>query len=839
MQKRHAVTNVCVTGALLLGYAVSLSAEQLPIKVYTDADGLSHNRVRRIMRDSRGFLWFCAGDRVSRYDGNRFFTYDLGVGPSDIIEGAPGIYWLASYGNGVYRFTASAPPNSPSRMTKFSMGTAPASNFINVLFRDHLGRIWAGTDNGLYVSKVNEGESEFHRVDLGIQAPEGVLIEVGAFAEDREGSIWIGTAQGPVRRLPDGRMILYEPPLPDRMRFVRGLLADVDGRVWIGHSSGLIVLLPEPASNVTSGGSFSKRILPKVAHRTSAEGNLQLPTGPERWNWLEVEGLGLRAVRAIKQFSDGTIMVGTYGAGLYIFSEGRLRGYTTAHGLSENTVYTFAEDLEGNRWMGTAAGGVMKLLRSGFTGYSEPDGVAREGVVSIFETTSGQVCVVTLKGRIDLFDGHRFTGIRLDLPPAVSVSSGVGRENYPAIQDHTEEWWVASGGGIHRFQRVNQFADLARIRPKRIYAPRGLTETDILFEDSRGDIWFGMRSGHQLDGGIFRWERSADAVRLYSQSDGLPPFAWPQSFAEDAAGNVWIGLYEGGVLRYASGRFQRLTAAHGVPAGMIRSLYCDSRGRLWLGTNVAGAVRIEDPASDHPRVVTYSIAQGLATNNVLGITEDKWGRIYLGTSRGVDRLDPANGVIRHFTSADGLKSGEVTTAYRDRSGGLWFGTSHGPIAAASRSGGQIRPARYLDFGNTRWRVSHASLRIGRCEDRRDSLESRTDSSSRGLLRDEFQSGRHSAVPIQTCAWSEPGVEHGIRTAWSRFCQPRSGPLPFRGACAECRRNGKRKACHRRILHFAANLEARMVYRFYGVSGGINRIRSSPPPVGKAARTGTG
>src|SRR4030095_3516850 len=104
MQMRHAVTNVCVTGALLLGYAVSLSAEQLPIKVYTDADGLSHNRVRRIMRDSRGFLWFCAGDRVSGYDGNRFFTYDLGVGPSDIIEGAPGTYWLASYGNGVYRF---------------------------------------------------------------------------------------------------------------------------------------------------------------------------------------------------------------------------------------------------------------------------------------------------------------------------------------------------------------------------------------------------------------------------------------------------------------------------------------------------------------------------------------------------------------------------------------------------------------------------------------------------------------------------------------------------------------------------------------------------------------
>ncbi len=37
-------------------------AERLPIKTYTVADGLAHNEVNKIVRDSRGFLWFCTAE---------------------------------------------------------------------------------------------------------------------------------------------------------------------------------------------------------------------------------------------------------------------------------------------------------------------------------------------------------------------------------------------------------------------------------------------------------------------------------------------------------------------------------------------------------------------------------------------------------------------------------------------------------------------------------------------------------------------------------------------------------------------------------------------------------
>jgi signal transduction histidine kinase len=87
--------------------------------------------------------------------------------------------------------------------------------------------------------------------------------------------------------------------------------------------------------------------------------------------------------------------------------------------------------------------------------------------------------------------------------------------------------------------------------------------------------------------------------------------------------------------------------------------------------------RLDNPTTDRPRFVTYTTADGLSSNEVWSITEDRWGRIYLGTARGVDRLDPVTGRIKRYTTADGLVQGDLRVALRDRHGDLWFVTNHG------------------------------------------------------------------------------------------------------------------------------------------------------------------
>src|SRR5262249_10224737 len=112
-------------------------------------------------------------------------------------------------------------------------------------------------------------------------------------------------------------------------------------------------------------------------------------------------------------------------------------------------------------------------------------------------------------------------------------------------------------------------------------------------------------------------------------------------------------------------------------SGMIRSLYLDKSGRLWIASGQGGISCLEDVTANRLHFKGYTMREGLSSDDVWSITEDQWGRMYAGTGRGLDRLDPQSGTIIHYTSADGLAKGKVEEAFRDRHGTLWFGTSQG------------------------------------------------------------------------------------------------------------------------------------------------------------------
>ena len=72
-------------------------AERLPARAYTTADGLGHDRVLCVVQDSRGILWFCTVDGLSRFDGHSFVNYGErqglpGVPVYSFIESRPGVY---------------------------------------------------------------------------------------------------------------------------------------------------------------------------------------------------------------------------------------------------------------------------------------------------------------------------------------------------------------------------------------------------------------------------------------------------------------------------------------------------------------------------------------------------------------------------------------------------------------------------------------------------------------------------------------------------------------------------------------------------------------------------
>ena len=114
-----------------------------------------------------------------------------------------------------------------------------------------------------------------------------------------------------------------------------------------------------------------------------------------------------------------------------------------------------------------------------------------------------------------------------------------------------------------------------------------------------------------------------------------------------------------------------------APRGWARDLFLDSRGRLWIASTGDGLRRIDETNSENLKFIAYTPAEGLTSVATASVTEDAFGRIYVGTWRGVDRITPETGQIENFTVADGLPASFVENAHRDRQNNLWFGTNEG------------------------------------------------------------------------------------------------------------------------------------------------------------------
>jgi signal transduction histidine kinase/ligand-binding sensor domain-containing protein len=686
---------------LLPGTSGRVQAQRLPIKTYTTADGLWSSSIRYLMRDSHGFIWFCTRDGLSRFDGYRFVNYKIGNDSSSfdvsyLIETRKGIYWIAINGGGLYRFD----PNAASSFTGPIQTEATVDDdgrvplhaemisrvSFGAFYEDREGNLWAGCD-ALLLIEDNNGQVTFRQVELNLPQNLKLLFGINAIVEGQDGSLWLSTNHGLMRRLPDGRVAHFSVHPEANFDVVAALLEDRDGRIWIGHNSGLYVFKPQSLSALAASGPFPTRslkthqpvrrdnqlLLPDVAgEAVDCTSLMDLSTVTQGRSMLSPGG---KKIWAIYQTSDRRVWIGT-DTSLVVFDGQRFQGYTSAQSVVETPLGPDAEDMDGDLWIASLSG-PMRLSAQGLTTYDRANGLTDARIQSIYEDHNGSLHVINGDSFISRLDERRFNSTR----PKIPLDAKPGWTSNVAFLDHAGEWWFLTSYGLYRFARVSRVEDLAHRQPTALYTERdGLKTKSVycMFEDSRGDLWISTR--YSTEGslnGLTRWQRSTETFHTFAEADGLPPMQSASSFAEDRAGNLWFGFYQGGLVRYAAGRFTAFTTDDGLPEGLITGLYVDHAGHLWLTSSSGGLSRIDDPAAKHLHFVSYTTKEGLSSNNARCITEDLSGLIYVGTVRGVDRLTPDTGSIKHFTVSDGLASDFVNTAYRDRRGVLWFGTFNG------------------------------------------------------------------------------------------------------------------------------------------------------------------
>jgi signal transduction histidine kinase/streptogramin lyase len=434
-----------------------------------------------------------------------------------------------------------------------------------------------------------------------------------------------------------------------------------NGKLWAGTwFAGLFELEPKLLPPQDSG--LSVRNGP-FSHHTTADGAV------------------IGTIQDLHQSLDGHLWIAaardystSLGGGLFKFDGQKFRRYGKEQGLTNDSVKCLEADNEGNLWLG-GGGGAMKITGNGFTAYGEPDGLSR-GPIAMIENRSGELCAISERGMLTHhFEDGRFISTRFNVPVALQNSQLWGTYQL-TFQDHEGDWWVPTLKGLMRFAGVARMKQLAHARPKAHYALEGGPQAfDVyrMFEDSRGDIWVGLGTTERIR--LLRWERSTERFQYYTDADGVPPNNPPTAFCEDKNGDLWIGFYSGGLLRYRAGSFTLFGTEDGVPSGFVSCLYLDRSGRLWIASSSDGVGRIDDTSADHPAFVRFTVANGLSSNVVNSITEDNRGRIYIGMPSRVDRLNPT-GNIKRYTTADGLPDGGALLAFRDGTGAIWFSGTH-------------------------------------------------------------------------------------------------------------------------------------------------------------------
>jgi|GEM_PF-516533 len=184
---------------------------------------------------------------------------------------------------------------------------------------------------------------------------------------------------------------------------------------------------------------------------------------------------------------------------------------------------------------------------------------------------------------------------------------------------------------------------------------------NAVLQDRRGYLWLATFGGlARFDGVHFRTYGT-------SEYPGLPSDRLLSLF-EDSEGTLWVGSERSGAARFRNGAFTRFEAPDGLPLGTVNAFYEGPAGDFWIGSSY-GLLRLQGD-----QFARYTRRPGDRQLQAQAILEEKDGTVWIGTDRGLCRM---RGDRIESAFEDTIGNAKVASLLRDDSGALWIGTSVG------------------------------------------------------------------------------------------------------------------------------------------------------------------
>lgn len=253
--------------------------------------------------------------------------------------------------------------------------------------------------------------------------------------------------------------------------------------------------------------------------------------------------------------------------------------------------------------------------------------------------------------------------------PAHPVHNSLGsRQALHLLADKTQRLWVATASGVYYFDPASE-----TFLPVPGENGEMIDFTVYLFQLRNGEIL-----ASTLQHGIFRIVRAGNTWRLrqiYAPDSSTDIYT---AIYEDALGSIYVSRKSSEVLifNYTEGRL-RLLATKDI-RGAVSGFYEDKDDvTLWIATS-SGLVKLNKTKLDEPARI-YTTKEGLPGNEIQSMAPGKDQNLWMGTSNGLARFDPASEEFENFNLADGTQSryfSSMSVLCRD-DGTLWFGGENG------------------------------------------------------------------------------------------------------------------------------------------------------------------
>jgi ligand-binding sensor domain-containing protein/two-component sensor histidine kinase len=467
--------------------------------------------------------------------------------------------------------------------------------------------LWVGKDGSLWICSYNTGLSQFKDGQLiPFTKKDGLSSNrVTSFYQDQQGNIWIGNLYSGLDLLKDNRVINYKEKDGLSNNQVTSITEDNDGALWIATNDGISKL--------------------KDGHFT---------------NYGISDGLPDHRIKEIIKDRNGNIWIAT-AKGLVKFKDNRFITYTTKDGLSSNKIDSIVEDSDGNLWIGTEGSGLNRLTGETFTAFTTIEGLSSDDIRTIFEDREKNIWIGTRGGGLCLLKERQYT--------LYTIKDGLANNHVKACVDDNGTIWCGTLNGLSKY-KDGKFITYT--------TEDGLIDNDVIAitRGLNGSIWIGTTNGlNKLQNNRFTY---------YTTKDGLASNKVTVLHASKD-GTLWIGS-KGTIQKFKDGKFNTYSIPDSDAA--IKVIYEDSDNNIWFGGG--GLNLLKDG-----QVTTYTTKDGLSSNIVRSIYRDKDGALWIGTRKGLDRFKDEKFIS--FSIKDGLIDDRIIELFEDGRDNFWISSRAG------------------------------------------------------------------------------------------------------------------------------------------------------------------